>query len=103
MHHLAGQLVCDLNDDSRSDGFAPAECAGDPEKKRQWAVQTMKNTAIAAKNMCLKVVNGFTGPSIWHLIYSFPPVSESQINEGFKYFADMWNPILDVFDEAFSK
>ena len=98
-HHLAGQLVCDLNNDARSDGFAPSACAGDPEKKRAWAVETMKQTAIAAKNMSLKVVNGFTGSSIWHLIYSFPPVSEEQIEEGFKYFADMWHPILDVFDE----
>lgn len=98
-HHLAGQLVCDLNNDARSDGFAPSNCAGDPEKKRAWAVETMKQTAIAAKNMGLKVVNGFTGSSIWHLIYSFPPVSEGQIEEGFKYFAEMWNPILDVFDE----
>lgn len=98
-HHLAGQLVCDLNNDARSDGFAPAECAGDPDKKRAWAVETMKQTAIAAKNMGLKVVNGFTGSSIWHLIYSFPPVSAEQIEEGFKYFADMWHPILDVFDE----
>lgn len=98
-HHLAGQLVCDLNNDARSDGFAPAECAGDPDKKRAWAVETMKQTAIAAKNMGLKVVNGFTGSSIWHLIYSFPPVSAEQVEEGFKYFAEMWNPILDVFDE----
>ncbi len=98
-HHLAGQLVCDLNDDVRSDAFAPNDCAGSAEKKRAWAVETMKQTAIAAKNMGLKVVNGFTGSSIWHLIYSFPPVSETQIEEGFKYFSDMWNPILDVFDE----
>ena len=98
-HHLAGQLVCDLNNDARSDVFAPSDCAGNPEKKRTWAVETMKQTAIAAKNMGLKVVNGFTGSSIWHLIYSFPPVSEGQIEEGFKYFAEMWNPILDVFDE----
>jgi sugar phosphate isomerase/epimerase len=98
-HHLAGQLVCDLNNDARSDGFAPADCAGDPEKKRTWAVETMKQTAIAAKNMGLKVVNGFTGSSIWHLFYSFPPLSAEQIEEGFQYFADMWNPILDVFDE----
>lgn len=98
-HHLAGQLVCDLNNDARSDGFAPADCAGDPEKKRKWAVETMKHTAIAAKNMGLKVVNGFTGSSIWHLIYSFPPVSEKQIADGYKYFADMWHPILDVFDQ----
>ena len=98
-HHLAGQLVCDLNNDSRSDGFAPPDCTGNPEKKRAWAVETMKQTAVAAKNMGLKVVNGFTGSSIWHLIYSFPPVSEEQIEEGFNYFAEMWNPILDVFDE----
>ena len=98
-HHLAGQLVCDLNSDDRSDAFAPGDCAGDAEKKRAWAVETMKQTAMAAKNMGLKVVNGFTGSSIWHLIYSFPPVSEAQIEEGFKYFAKLWNPILDVFDQ----
>jgi sugar phosphate isomerase/epimerase len=98
-HHLAGQLVCDLNNDDRSDAFAPGDCAGDAEKKRAWAVETMKQTAIAAKNMGLKVVNGFTGSSIWHLIYSFPPVSEAQIEEGFKHFAKLWNPILDVFDQ----
>ena len=98
-NHLAGQLICDPNNDKRSDGFAPPEAAGDPEKKRAWAVETMKQTAIAAKNMGLKVVNGFTGSSIWHLIYSFPPLGENQIEDGFKYFSDMWNPILDVFDE----
>lgn len=98
-NHLAGQLVCDPNNDSRSDAFAPPDCAGDDEKKRQWAVQTMKNSAIAAKNLGVKVVNGFTGSSIWHLLYSFPPVSEEQIEAGFRFFAEMWNPILDVFDE----
>ena len=99
-HHLAGQLVCDLNNDSRSDGFAPADCAGDAEKKRAWAVETMKNSARAAKNLGLKIVNGFTGSSIWHMLYSFPPASDEMIEDGFKYFAKMWNPILDVFDEC---
>jgi len=99
-HHLAGQLVCDLNNDSRSDGFAPADCAGDAEKKRKWAVKTMKNAAKAAKNLGIKVVNGFTGSSIWHMLYSFPPVSDKMIEDGFAYFAKMWNPILDVFDEC---
>jgi sugar phosphate isomerase/epimerase len=99
-NHLAGQLVCDLNNDSRSDMFAPADCAGDAEKKRVWAVKAMKATAKAAKNMGVTVVNGFTGSSIWHMLYSFPPVSDQMIEDGFKYFADMWNPILDVFDEC---
>ena len=99
-NHLAGQLVCDLNNDSRSDMFAPADCAGDAEKKRAWAVEAMKATAKAAKNLGVGVVNGFTGSSIWHMLYSFPPVSDEMIEEGFKFFADMWNPILDVFDDC---
>jgi sugar phosphate isomerase/epimerase len=99
-NHLAGQLVCDPNNDSRSDMFAPADCAGNAEKKRDWAVKAMKATAKAAKNMGVKVVNGFTGSSIWHMLYSFPPVSDEMIEDGFKYFAEMWNPILDVFDEC---
>ena len=99
-HHLAGQLVCDLNNDSRSDAFAPADCAGDAEKKRAWAVETMKNAARAAKNLGLEFVNGFTGSSIWHMLYGFPPASDAMIEEGFSYFAKMWNPILDVFDEC---
>ena len=99
-NHLAGQLVCDPNNDSRSDMFAPADCAGNAEKKRDWAVKAMKATAKAAKNMGVKVVNGFTGSSIWHMLYSFPPVSDEMIEDGFKYFAKMWNPILDVFDEC---
>ncbi len=98
-NHLAGQLVCDLNDD-RSDCFAPDDCAGDPEKKRAWAVETMKNTARAAKNLGVKVVNGFTGSSIWHYLYSFPPVTDAMVDEGFAYFAKMWNPILDEFDKC---
>ncbi|KKL28710.1 hypothetical protein LCGC14_2372410, partial [marine sediment metagenome] len=99
-NHLAGQLVCDLNNDSRSDGFAPADCAGDAEKKRAWAVEACKASAKAAKNLGIDVVNGFTGSSIWHMLYSFPPASDEMIEDGFKYFAEMWNPILDVFDDC---
>ncbi len=99
-HHLAGQLVCDPNDDDRTDAFAPPETHGDSEKKRRWAVKTMKNTARAARNMGVNVVNGFTGSPIWHLLYSFPPVSDKMIDDGFARFAKLWNPILDVFDQC---
>jgi len=98
-NHLAGQLVCDLNDE-RSDGFALVDCAGNPEKKRKWAIRNMKNSAKAAKNLNIKVVNGFTGSSIWHMLYSFPSASEQMIEDGFQYFAKQWNPILDVFDQC---
>jgi sugar phosphate isomerase/epimerase len=99
-NHLAGQLVCDPNDDSRSDGFAPAEVAGNAEAKREWAVEQMKLTAQAAKNLGVSVVNGFTGSSIWHMLYSFPPVAPETLDAGFAFFAEKWNPILDVFAEC---
>jgi sugar phosphate isomerase/epimerase len=98
-NHLAGQLICDPNTDSRSDGFAPKECQGDAEKKRQFGVDSMKAAAKAAKNLGVDVVCGFTGSSIWHLLYSFPPNDFKAIDEGYEYFAKMFNPILDVFEE----
>ncbi len=99
-NHLAGQLVCDPNNDARSDAFAPGECAGNAEAKRAWAVESMKNAARAAANMGVKVVNGFTGSSIWHMLYSFPPASAAMIDAGYEDFARRWNPILDIFDEC---
>ncbi|MBQ9368263.1 MAG: sugar phosphate isomerase/epimerase [Victivallales bacterium] len=101
-NHLAGQMVCDPNDDERSDNFGslPKDCNGSAEKKRAWAVSSMKAAAKAAKNMGIKVVNGFTGSPIWHKLYSFPPVSDQAIADGFKYVAKMWNPILDEFDKC---
>ncbi len=99
-NHLAGQLICDPNFDSRSDGFAPAECAGNAEAKRAWAVKSMKAAAQAAKNLGVKVVNGFTGSPIWHMLYSFPPVAPQTIEDGYKYFAEMFNPIMDEFGKC---
>ncbi|OHB53046.1 MAG: AP endonuclease [Planctomycetes bacterium GWF2_50_10] len=98
-NHLAGQLVCDPNNDSRSDALAPDTARGDAEKKRQWAVQSMKDAALAARNLGVSVVNGFTGSPIWHMLYGFPPTPKELIDKGYKYFADMLNPILDVFKE----
>ena len=43
----------------------------------------MKKTAVAAKNLGVKIVNGFTGSSIWHLLYSFPPNLPGQIEVGY--------------------
>jgi len=98
-NHLAGQCVLD-NLDARHDGFAPPEHAGDPEAIRKWAIDSMKNCARSAANMGIDVVCGFTGSPIWHLLYSFPPVSEDMIEDGYKLLAERWNPILDVFGEC---
>jgi sugar phosphate isomerase/epimerase len=47
----------------------------------------------------VETVTGFTGSSIWHLLYSFPPNDFEAIEEGYRDFAERWNPIVDVFDE----
>ena len=58
----------------------------------------MKDTARAAAQLGVTQVNGFTGSSIWHLIYSFPPNDYAEVERGYQDFAERWGPILDVFD-----
>ena len=96
--HLPGQCVGDLWD-SRLDGFAPAQYAGQPEKIRQWAIQEMKYVAETAKNMGVSVVTGFMGSSVWKYWYSFPQTTEAMIDKAFKEIVELWSPIFDVYDK----
>lgn len=98
--HLVGQAVCDRIDE-RHQQIVPEYIwgDGDPEGVRQRAAEELKKTAVAAKKFGVGVVNGFTGSSIWHLLYSFPPVLPGQIDAGFKDFANRFGPIMDVFQE----
>jgi sugar phosphate isomerase/epimerase len=99
--HLVGQAVCDRIDERHRAIVPPYVWGdGDPAGVNRRAAEEMKATARAAQRLGVGVVNGFTGSSIWHLLYSFPPVSESMIEDGFKQFAERWNPILDVFAEC---
>ena len=100
-NHLVGQAVCDRIDE-RHKAILPKDVwgDGDPDGVNQRAIEELKNSARAAKKFGVSVVNGFTGSSIWHLNYSFPPVPESMIEAGFQLFADRFNPILDVFGEC---
>jgi sugar phosphate isomerase/epimerase len=100
-NHLVGQAVCDRIDE-RHKMILPDYVwgDGDPAGVNQRAIEEMKNTARAAQKFGIEVVNGFTGSSIWHWLYSFPPVSEEMIDQGFELFAERWNPILDVFGEC---
>lgn len=96
--HLVGQAVCD-NIDERHKAILPPDVwgDGDPEGVRKRAAQKVIDTAKAAKKLGVKIVNGFTGSSIWHLVYSFPPVSPDMVQTGYKDFAKRWKPILDAF------
>ena len=99
--HLVGQAVLD-NIDARHQAIVPKYVwgDGDPAGVNKRAAEELKNAARAAQKLGVKIVNGFTGSSIWHLLYSFPPVSPQMIDDGFKLLAERFNPILDVFAEC---
>jgi len=95
--HLAGQCVGDRWE-PRLDGFAPAEVRGNPDRLRAWAVEEMKLTARAAKNMGCSVVTGFMGSPIWAYWYSFPQTTDAMIDAAWKEIVSLWTPILDEFE-----
>ena len=97
--HLVGQAVCDRID-ARHRAILPPEVWGDgePNGVRTRAAERMKDTARAAARFGVTQVNGFTGSSIWQLLYSFPPNDFTEIERAYEQFAEAWDPILDVFD-----
>jgi sugar phosphate isomerase/epimerase len=98
-NHLVGQAVCDPID-ARHEGVLPPEVwgDGDPEGVRRRAADRMKDTARAAAQLGVKVVTGFTGSAVWHMLYSFPPNDWADVARGYEDFAERWGPIIDVFD-----
>jgi sugar phosphate isomerase/epimerase len=110
--HLVGQAVCDLIDERHKSILPPDVWGeGDPEKVRKRAARKLAKTAKACRNfMNAKpgrgkkddfpaVVNGFTGSSIWHSIYAFPPTDQAYWDKGFADFAKRFGPILQEFDK----
>lgn len=108
--HLVGQAVCDRIDE-RHEAILPDNVwgDGDPEGVRQRAAaEVIKTAQVARKFFDLKpggqefpvCVNGFTGSSIWHALYAFPPTSQEYLQKGYDDFAARWKPILDAFEEV---
>ncbi len=99
-NHLVGQAVCDRIE-SRHRAILPAAVwgDGDPEGVQKRAAAELIATGRAAARLGVGVVNGFTGSSIWPLLYSFPPVDRQIIDAGFADFAVRFGPILDTFHD----
>ena len=112
-NHLVGQAICD-NIDERHKAILPPDVWGDgkPEGVRRRAARKLIKTAKACRKFFdLKpgrkkrddfpaVVNGFTGSSIWHALYAFPPTDQAYLEKGFQDFANRFIPILDEFDKV---
>lgn len=109
-NHLVGQAICDRID-SRHQSILPESVWGDgkPAGVQERAALHMISAARAAAKFfaarpdasaVAPVVNGFTGSSIWHALYAFPPTSQDYLQAGFDDFAKRWIPILDAFEAA---
>ncbi|HIU54622.1 MAG TPA: sugar phosphate isomerase/epimerase [Candidatus Gallibacteroides avistercoris] len=98
--HLIGQAVCDKID-FRHQAILPDYIwgDGDPEGVKARAAEELIRTAHAAKMLGIDTVVGFTGSPIWAYLYSFPPVSEQMIEEGYEEFAARFTPILDEYQK----
>ena len=98
-NHPVGQCVCDRID-HRHKSVLPARIwgDGDPEGVRRRAAEEMIRIGEAARMLGVNTVVGFTGSPIWHLLYSFPPVTPVEIAAGFREVADRFKPILDSYN-----
>jgi sugar phosphate isomerase/epimerase len=112
-NHLVGQAICDRIDE-RHQAIVPPDVwgNGEPEGVRQRAARKMILSAKAARAFFDAkpgrrqrddfpvVVNGFTGSSIWHSLYAFPPTSQAYWDAGYADFGKRFGPILEAFDKA---
>lgn len=96
--HLISQAVCDRIDE-RHRSVLPDYIWGDGEEEGiyQRAAEHLVQAARAARMLGVDTVNGFTGSPIWQWLYSFPPVSDKMIDDGYQTFAQRFTPIMDEF------
>jgi sugar phosphate isomerase/epimerase len=98
--HLIGQLVAvHPAYDTMFDAFAPEELHGKPKERQKWAVEQLKYTAKASKNLGLDAHITFSGALMWHTVYPWPQRPAGLVEDGFDALANLWKPILDEFDE----
>lgn len=97
--HLQGQLVAvHPAYDTMFDSFAPVEFRGNPKKRSEWAIDQLKYSAKASRNLGLDVHGTFSGSFLWHTSHPWPQRPPGLVEMGFKELANRWLPILDVFE-----
>ena len=97
-NHNVGQAICDVIEE-KNKFTLPGHIWGDGNEDgvRRRGVENMQNAARAAALFGVPVISGFTGSPIWrHLFYWRPDMAEV-VEQGYRFFAEMWNPVLDVF------
>lgn len=98
--HIQGQLVAvHPAYDIAFDSFAPEHLRGNPKARQEWAVDQVKMTAKASRNLGIDRSVSFPGALVWPYFYPWPQRPAGLVEEGFKELARLWRPILDVYEE----
>ena len=99
--HLQGQLVAvHPAYDEMFDAFAPEQHRSNPKSRTDWAIQQLKNAAIASKNLGINVHATFSGSFMWHTMYPWPQRPAGLVEDGFKELAKRWLPVLNTFEDC---
>ena len=98
--HIQGQLVAvHPAHDIMFDVFVPDHLKGKPKERTVWAIQEMKNAAIASRRLKTKAHATFSGSLLWPAVHPWPQQPKGLVDMGFKELANRWLPILNAFDE----
>lgn len=98
--HLQGQLVAvHPAHEVLFDAFAPPSVRGNPKARTEWAVEQMKKTIKASRNLGLSVIPTFSGALLWHYLYPWPQRPKGLVEQAFEELARRWKPVLDAAEE----
>ena len=98
--HLYGQLMAvHPAFDVQFDGFATPEVRGNHKARTQWAVDQMKKSLEASRNLGLSVVPTLSGALLWHYVYPWPPRPKGLVDLAFNELAVRWKPVLNLAAE----
>ncbi len=99
--HLQGQLVAvHPAYDQMFDGFAPEAVRGNPAARTEWAVDQVKKSLTASKNLGLTASVTFSGALAWPYFYPWPQRPAGLVEEAFAELGRRWKPILDHAEDC---
>ena len=93
---LTAQVALALPEDQ---AFAAAALHGAPQARQRWAVEKVRQAAVASGRLGLQAHATFSGALAWPFFYPWPPHNQPLLDEAFAELARRWRPLLDLFDE----
>lgn len=78
---------------------APEHLHGNATALAEWASTRAKMSVAAARNFGFDRVGGFSGTSIFHLVYPWPQRPKGLVEAAFRALAKAWLPIFDYAEK----